>query len=135
MRTEFKDAKDMFFYYGGSKYQMMRDDLINEYLSYKIPKEIEKQWVEEMFCTDFNKLDINNINSLLFIGQLIFVHSLTHKLDLVYNFIVSNYDKIVNKENVSIFIDGILDTLSKINSVDLKEEILRFEKLREQLEK
>ncbi|MFV0539451.1 MAG: hypothetical protein ACK5M3_19100 [Dysgonomonas sp.] len=133
MRTEFKDAKDMFFYYGGSKYQMMRDDLIDEYLSYKIPKDVEKKWVEEMFYQDFRNLDINDNNLLLNISQLIFVHSLIDKLDLVYNFVVSNLDKIENKENVSTFIYRILDTLNKTNSADLKDENIRFKKINEYL--
>lgn len=40
-------AKQIFDIYEGSHYQMMRDGKYNEYMSYKISKDVEMQWMIE----------------------------------------------------------------------------------------
>lgn len=41
MESNFLRAKELFLYYNGSISMMARDEMLNEYLSYKIPREVE----------------------------------------------------------------------------------------------
>lgn len=85
-------AKELFFNYLGSKYQMMRDEVVSEYLSYKIPQTVEETWIENLFATFYNnlKFNINDHNSLFKLFYLIECHELTDKLNLVYELISHN---------------------------------------------
>ena len=42
-------AKDLFFSFLGSKYQMMREGVIELYVSYNVSEKDEVIWIEELF--------------------------------------------------------------------------------------
>jgi len=41
-------ARELFFQYDGSRFYMSRDGVEDEYVDYAVPKQLEKQWLEEL---------------------------------------------------------------------------------------
>ncbi len=128
-------AKELFYNYLGSKYQMMRDDFIQEYLSYEIPIEIEKEWINELFFMYFNHLDINDEDALFKISQLVFIHGLIDKLDIICDFVDSNQMKITNNSGVLLFINNMLRIIDEHMKIsDLRHVRNHFEELKKRIE-
>jgi len=50
---DYMEAKKLFFEYGGSKFGMWHERVIEKYESFNVPKELERQWEEEVL----NKLN------------------------------------------------------------------------------
>jgi len=57
-------AKEIYFQYSSSKFQMMRDGLFEEYSTFNISESQEKVWLEEMINNEINKLSLENSNTL-----------------------------------------------------------------------
>lgn len=74
MASDFLKAKELFDYYGGSKYQMARDEMLYEYLDYGISKEIESDWLEELFQKKYNDLKADNCRSFINMSVFIQMH-------------------------------------------------------------
>lgn len=111
-------AKELFFNYLGSKYQMMRDEVVSEYLSYKIPQTVEETWIENLFATFYNnlKFNINDHDSLFKLFYLIECHELTDKLNLVYELISHNISNIDNIDNMLSILHRVIIMLENLNS-------------------
>ena len=126
-----KVAKELFFTYGGSKYQMAREEVVHKYMSYNIPKEIELQWLNEMFDKDYSQLNINDIDSLLNISSFITMHTefVLNKLYLVEKYIDENLSRCMNTKGVIILVLSILENLRKVSKIDVRQEIAVFERL------
>lgn len=54
---DYSRAKEIFFIYSSSKFQMMRDGFSAEYYSCEVPEELESQWLIELIRQQLNKLD------------------------------------------------------------------------------
>jgi hypothetical protein len=50
-------ARELFFKYEGSRFYMSRNDVEDDYRSYAVPKQLEKQWLEELTATKLNMLE------------------------------------------------------------------------------
>lgn len=50
-------ARELFFAYDGSVFYMSRNGVDDEYRQYAVPKELEKQWMEELTATKLDLLD------------------------------------------------------------------------------
>lgn len=59
-------ARELFFKYEGSRFYMSRDDVEHEYRSYAVPKQLEKQWLEELTATKLNMLEEGNNWSVVY---------------------------------------------------------------------
>ncbi len=126
-------AKEIFDNYAGSKFQMMRDDIITEYQKYNVSPKLEKHWLEELVELEFNKLDINDFNSFFPLWYIIEYHSLVNRIKDVRDFIVSNVNKSQSKDNLNLFIDKVISILSDPANSDfytLNDELSDFKKLR-----
>jgi ribosomal protein L40E len=44
----FAEARDLFFKYDGSRFYMSRNDVEFDYLRFKVPKDLEEQWLAEL---------------------------------------------------------------------------------------
>lgn len=74
---DFLNAKKIFMKYSASSFQMSRDNVYDEYKSYKVPNDLEKKWVVELENSYKEKLllakDNNDIkNNFLGLLNLIF---------------------------------------------------------------
>ena len=133
MENKFLKAKEIFNSFNGSKYEMMREGIVKEYLNYNVPKEIEHQWIDELFYEKHNTLNINNNDSLISMAAFIVIHSkyLYNKFYLIEIYIEKNYHNKANKEGVEILIDTILKQLYKMcNDMEVNNMINRFNNLR-----
>lgn len=130
-----KTAKELFFTYGGSKYQMAREEVVHKYMSYNIPKEIELQWLNEMFDNDYSQLNINDIDSLLNISSFITMHTdfVLNKLYLIEKYIDENLSRCINTKGVIILVHSILENLRKVSKIDVQQEIAIFERLKKRI--
>lgn len=64
MNIKMNRAKEIYFQYSSSKFQMMRDGLFEEYSTFNISESQEKVWLEEMINNEVNNLSIENTNTL-----------------------------------------------------------------------
>ena len=71
-------AKDLFFSFLGSKYQMMREGVIELYLSYNVSEKDEVIWIEELFQSLYSRLqyNLNDLNVFTSADMLIECHCL-----------------------------------------------------------
>lgn len=135
MESNFIRAKELFLYYNGSISMMARDEMLNEYLSYKIPREVEIQWVHEMFDEKFKQININNIDSLINITafQRTKTIVLLDKLYIIKKYIIENLNNCVDTTGIEILVDAILRDLYKISKIDVRQEIAAFKKLKRKI--
>jgi hypothetical protein len=140
MENKFLKAKELFDSFDGSKYEMMREDVVKEYLSYNVPKEVECQWIDDLFFEKYNQLNINDNNSLISMAAFIVIHSkyLCNKLHLIEVYIATNYHNDLNKKGTEILIDTILEQLYKMNkdvetNKNIDKEITRFQSLKQRI--
>ncbi len=64
MNIKLNRAKEIYFQYSSSKFQLMRDNLFEENSTFNISESQEKVWLEEMINNEINKLSIDNSNTL-----------------------------------------------------------------------
>lgn len=130
-----KIAKKLFYNYYGYKWEMMRDEVIDEYLRYKVPRDIELEWINDIFNKQFSKMDINNIDSLISISLIIDVHLqvLIDKLYRIEKYIIENLNNCVDTTGIEILVDAILRDLYKISKIDVRQEIAAFKKLKRKI--
>lgn len=136
MESNFLRAKELFLYYNGSISMMARDEMLNEYLSYKIPREVEIQWVHEMFDEKFKQININNIDLLINITafQRTKTIVLLDKLYIIKKYIIENLNNCVDTTGIEILVDAILRDLYKISKIDVRQEIAAFKKLKRKIQ-
>lgn len=131
----FKVAKELFYNYDGSKYQMAREEVVHKYMSYNVPRDIEIQWIYEMFDEYYKFLNINNINSLLQMTSFISMHThvILNKLYLIEKYIDENLIKCIDIKGVQILVDSIIEDLRKVSEIDVQREIAVFERLKKEI--
>ncbi len=131
-------AKEIFFNYSGSKFQMMRDGLVREYESYEISSELEKKWLEELIENEFKKLDFNSLNSFFPLWYILQTNQLFEYYDRLEKFIWNGFENTQNYTKSLMFVEKILNILNNINPDNIEKiiyEITRFKELKKKLEK
>jgi len=130
-------AKTIYFNYTGSKFQMMRDGIIDEYRSYNISEELEKQWLEELINDEFNNLEFGDYNTSFRLFYTIQHHGLTEYFDRLAEFITANARISTERYKALVYIDKTLDIIEKFGPTKLDlaiKEKIRFMRIRKQYE-
>lgn len=131
MESDFLKAKELFNYYGGSKYQMARDEMLYEYLDYEISEETESDWLEELFQKKYDDLKADNCKSFINMSVFIQMHPklLVDKIIMLEDIIRTNIGNIICRNEVMILLSSVLEQLRKENNFEYNHIILRLEKL------
>jgi hypothetical protein len=90
-------AKELYYRYGGSSYQMFRGGVIEEYESYNISKDIENIWLNELFDKGFEQLDINDFNTAYPLWHTIETHCSANNLKRFIDFLSNRINEANNQ--------------------------------------
>ncbi len=107
-------AKKIFFDYGTSKFQIMRDGLISEYSSYNISVEQERIWTQELVQKEFNKLNINDPETLFPLWYILQTNCLDNYIEKIIEFIRVNQTVANSTDSLKQFIVKTYDVIEKI---------------------
>ena len=125
-------AKDLFFSFLGSKYQMMREGVIELYLSYNVSEEKEMTWIEELFQSLYSRLqcNLNDLNALHQMTCLIECHCLVEGVPKLYDLLWGNAKSITHPQEFAVSIGRIINFLKDLpKDRKSKEYIKMFEDL------
>ena len=125
-------AKDLFFSFWGSKYQMMREGVIELYLSYNVSEKDEVIWIEELFQSLYSRLqyNLNDLNALHQLIYLIECHCLVEGVPKLYDLLWGNAKSITHPQEFAISIGRIINFLKDLpKDRKSKEYIKMFEDL------
>ena len=125
-------AKDLFFSFVGSKYQMMREGVIELYLSYNVSEKDEVIWIEELFQSLYSRLqyNLNDLNALHQMICLIEGHRLVEGVPKLYDLLWGNAKSITHPQEFAISIGRIINFLKDLpKDRKSKEYIKMFEDL------
>lgn len=64
-RKNYDEAKEIFIKYNGSHFQMEREFEYSKYKSYRVPKEMERTWINELEEKKFDMLEIESNESII----------------------------------------------------------------------
>ncbi|MCF6142520.1 hypothetical protein L1S34_14605 [Flavobacterium sp. K77] len=113
---DYSRAKEIFFTYTSSKFQMMRDGFSTEYYSYKISEDLEAEWLIELINRELNKLDINNVHSLFPLWYILESNCNIEYFKDIIKFVENNKHKVESELNLLKFTQKILETFDRIES-------------------
>lgn len=125
-------AKDLFFSFWGSKYQMMREGVIELYLSYNVSEKDEVIWIEELFQSLYSRLqyNLNDLNALHQLICLIECHCLVEGVPKLYDLLWGNVKSITHPQELAVSIGRIINFLKDLpKDRKSKEYIKMFEDL------
>lgn len=125
-------AKDLFFSFWGSKYQMMREGVIELYLSYNVSEKDEVIWIEELFQSLYSRLqyNLNDLNALHQMICLIECHCLVEGVPKLYDLLWGNVKSITHPQELAVSIGRIINFLKDLpKGRKSKEYIKMFEDL------
>ena len=125
-------AKDLFFSFLGSKSQMMREGVIELYLSYNVSEKDEVIWIEELFQSLYSRLqyNLNDLNALHQLICLIECHCLVEGVPKLYDLLWGNAKSITHPQEFAISIGRIINFLKDLpKDRKPKEYIKMFEDL------
>lgn len=125
-------AKDLFFSFLGSKYQMMREGVIELYVSYNVSEKDEVIWIEELFQSLYSRLqyNLNDLNALHQLICLIECHCLVEGVPKLYDLLWGNVKSITHPQEFTISIGRIINFLKDLpKDRKSKEYIKMFEDL------
>ena len=125
-------AKDLFISFLGSKYQMMREGVIELYLSYNVSEKDEVIWIEELFQSLYSRLqyNLNDLNALHQLICLIECHCLVEFVPKLYDLLWGNVKSITHPQEFAISIGRIINFLKDLpKDRKSKEYIKMFEDL------
>jgi hypothetical protein len=125
-------AKDLFISFLGSKYQMMREGVIELYLSYNVSEKDEVIWIEELFQSLYSRLqyNLNDLNALHQMICLIECHCLVEGVPKLYDLLWRNAKSITHPQEFAISIGWIINFLKDLpKDRKSKEYIKMFEDL------
>lgn len=114
MSSRTERAKDLYFRYGSSKFQMMRDGFSQEYLSYNISEEQEMLWLDELIKLEIRKLDINDTGTLFPLWYILETNDETDHFPILIDFIKMNENYSDSENNFLKFTERILYTIENI---------------------
>ena len=107
-------AKEIFFKYATSTFQMMRDGLHAEYSSYNVSKEQEMLWTNELIDREIKNLNINDKTTLFPLSYVLQTNCMTTPLDKIIDFILDNVAKADNSDKILAFIEKTHDILDSL---------------------
>lgn len=110
-----KIAKEIYFKYCGSKFQMMRDGVNHEYIQYQISEAQEKEWLIELIEKNIDQLNINNKDSLYPLWYIIVTHCASTYIERIIDFIYANKNKAENKVTLTSFISKTEEIINRID--------------------
>lgn len=113
---DFSRAKEIYFTYSGSKFQMMRDGVSAEYHSYQVPDELEKEWLVELIKRELDRLDINNADSLFPLWYVIETNCKSEYVENIIEFIEINKTGVQSELNLARFAQKVLVTIDRLES-------------------
>lgn len=125
-------AKDLFISFLGSKYQMMREGVIELYVSYNVSEKDEVIWIEELFQSLYSRLqyNLNDLNALHQLICLIECHCLVEGVPKLYDLLWGNVKSITHPQEFAISIGRIINFLKDLpKDRKSKEYIKMFEDL------
>ena len=125
-------AKDLFFSFLGSKYQMMREGVIELYVSYNVSEKDEVIWIEELFQSLYSRLlyNLNDLNALHQLICLIECHCLVEGVPKLYDLLWGNAKSITHPQEFAVSIGRIINFLKDLpKGRKSKEYIKMFEDL------
>ena len=125
-------AKDLFFSFLGSKYQMMREGVIELYVSYNVSEKDEVIWIEELFQSLYSRLqyNLNDLNALHQLICLIECHCLVEGVPKLYDLLWGNAKSITHPQELAVSIGRIINFLKDLpKGRKSKEYIKMFEDL------
>ena len=125
-------AKDLFISFLGSKYQMMREGVIELYLSYNVSEKDEAIWIEELFQSLYSRLqyNLNDLNALHQLICLIECHCLVEGVPKLYDLLWGNVKSITHPQEFAVSIGRIINFLKDLpKGRKSKEYIKMFEDL------
>lgn len=126
------DAKDLFISFLGSKYQMMREGVIELYVSYNVSEKDEVIWIEELFQSLYSRLqyNLNDLNALHQLICLIECHCLVEGVPKLYDLLWGNVKSITHPQELAVSIGRIINFLKDLpKDRKSKEYIKMFEDL------
>ncbi len=111
----YERAREIFVTHGGSGFHMGRDLVLEEYKSYNVPEEMEKEWAEEDI-----KAELIKVSRELDSGTKIAI------LEDILNYI--------NKFNLYKFVDSVMEVCPKIEpAMDSFDRLCLCERLAEKI--
>ena len=125
-------AKDLFISFLGSKYQMMREGVIELYVSYNVSDKDEVIWIEELFQSLYSRLqyNLNDLNALHQLICLIECHCLVEGVPKLYDLLWGNAKSITHPQEFAVSIGRIISFLKDLpKGRKSKEYIKMFEDL------
>ena len=125
-------AKDLFFSFLGSKSQMMREGVIELYVSYNVSEKDEVIWIEELFQSLYSRLqyNLNDLNALHQLICLIECHCLVEGVPKLYDLLWGNVKSITHPQELAVSIGRIINFLKDLpKGRKSKEYIKMFEDL------
>ena len=125
-------AKDLFISFLGSKYQMMREGVIELYVSYNVSEKDEVIWIEELFQSLYSRLqyNLNDLNALHQLICLIECHCLVEGVPKLYDLLWENAKSITHPQEFAVSIGRIINFLKDLTKDrKSKEYIKMFEDL------
>ena len=125
-------AKDLFISFLGSKYQMMREGVIELYVSYNVSEKDEVIWIEELFQSLYSRLqyNLNDLNALHQMIYLIECHCLVEGVPKLYDLLWGNVKSITHPQELAVSIGRIINFLKDLpKDRKSKEYIKMFEDL------
>ena len=122
------EAKKMFLKYEGSYYQMLRDEVYDQYKNYNVSKSIEKEWFEEML-TDLRKRiedEKNKKNLTDYFGRYLSIAVRTKNKDaLQYAMTLLRVQKaFLDSNSLFLWINIILNSRSLEDDLLLRQELI-----------
>jgi hypothetical protein len=110
----FSRAKEIYFTYASSKFQMMRDGLLHEYSQYDVSRDLEEEWLTELLHKEINKLNINDSESLFPLWYIIEINCKIDYLEKLIEYAEKNRDKARDENHLKAFVQKISETIAKI---------------------
>jgi len=111
-----KRAKEIYLQYSGSKFQMMRDGIYDEYAQSQISENQEKVWLKELIHENIDKLDINNKDSLFPLWYIIMIKCEITYIDNIIDYTFANKTKSKDTNSLLTFISKIEDIIERIET-------------------
>lgn len=107
---------------------MMREGLIEQYLSYNVSEEEEAIWIEELFQSLYIRLqrNLNDLNALYQITYLIECHCMVDHVPKLYDLLWENANSITHAAEVAISLGRIVHFLKALPKASISNEYIKM---------
>ena len=105
---------------------MMREGVIELYLSYNVSEEKEKTWIEELFQSLYIRLqrNINDLNALHQMTYLIECHGMV--VPKLYDLLWGNANSIIHAQEVAVSLGRIIPFLKALPKASTGKEYIKM---------